>query len=49
MGQAIGFAAIIIVFALFLPSVLDALEELLLAFLLKATLVVDSVDTSALR
>jgi hypothetical protein len=48
MGQAIGFAAIVIVFALFLPDVLNALEELLLTFLQKATLVVDSVDTSTL-
>jgi hypothetical protein len=49
MGRAIGFAALIIVLGVLLPSVLNALEEFLLTFLLKATAVVDSVDLSTLQ
>lgn len=38
MGAAIGFAAVIIVLGIFLPTVLSALEEFLLTIISKATL-----------
>jgi len=37
MGAAIGLAAMIVVFAVFLPRVLSALEEFLLTFFRTAT------------
>ncbi|MEX2008153.1 MAG: hypothetical protein WD850_01535 [Candidatus Spechtbacterales bacterium] len=46
MGQAIGLAIIIVVFAIFLPDVLGALEELMLISLHKATEVIQSADTT---
>jgi len=43
MATAIGLAAMIIVFSVFLPNVLRALEGFLLAFFDKATAVIDSL------
>jgi len=44
MGQAIGFAVIIIVVGIFLPDVLHALEEFLLTLLSKATFFVGALN-----
>ena len=46
MGAAIGFVAIIIVFGIFLPDVLNALEDLFLTLLSKARFFVDTLDVS---
>ena len=45
MGAAIGFAAIIIVFAIFIPHVLNAVENFLLAFLERATVLIETLPT----
>ncbi|MEK7193462.1 MAG: hypothetical protein AAB652_01590 [Patescibacteria group bacterium] len=45
MGQAIGFAAIIVVLGVLLPRVLHALEAFLLVFLDKATILIESINT----
>lgn len=44
MGAAIGLAVLIIVFGVFLPTVLDALEDLFLTLLQKATLFLETLD-----
>lgn len=44
MGQALGFAAMIVVIAMFLPRVLSALEVLLLTFLEKATTILQTIQ-----
>ncbi len=44
MGAAIGFAAIIIVLGIFMPSVLHGLETFLLTFLDRATAVLGTID-----
>jgi len=44
MGAAIGLAVLIIVFGIFLPSVLEALEEFFLTLLQKATFFVDTLN-----
>ncbi|MEK7507797.1 MAG: hypothetical protein AAB602_01810 [Patescibacteria group bacterium] len=46
MGTAIGLAALVIVFSMFLPHVLRALENFLLAFFYKATAVINSLPAS---
>ncbi|MEK7542538.1 MAG: hypothetical protein AAB524_02455 [Patescibacteria group bacterium] len=47
MGAAIGFAVILIVLGIFLPDVLNALEELFLTLLSKATFFVDTLNVPA--
>ena len=44
MGQAIGFAVILIILGIFLPDVLHALEDLFLTLLAKATMFVDTLQ-----
>ena len=44
MGQAIGFAVIIIVVGIFLPDVLSALEEFFLTLLGKAVFFIDTLE-----
>ena len=44
MGQAIGFALLLIVIGIFLPDVLHALEEFLLTLLDKATSFIDTLN-----
>jgi hypothetical protein len=44
MGAAVGFAAIVIVAAIFMPAVLHGLETFLLTLLDRATAVVGSID-----
>ncbi|MBI2098558.1 MAG: hypothetical protein HYT49_02770 [Candidatus Wildermuthbacteria bacterium] len=44
MGAAIGFAVILIVLGIFLPSVLNALENLFLTLLAKATTFIDTLE-----
>jgi hypothetical protein len=46
MRKAIGLAAMIIVLAIFLPSVLNALVGFLLAFFNKATAVLNALPAS---
>jgi len=45
MFQAIGLAAVIVVLGIFMPDVLDALQNFLLTLLQRATLVLDSIQT----
>jgi len=45
MSKAIGFAALIIVFGIFMPDVLRALSAFLLAFLDKATVLIQSMPS----
>ncbi|KKW04157.1 MAG: hypothetical protein A2564_01165 [Candidatus Wildermuthbacteria bacterium RIFOXYD1_FULL_50_12] len=44
MGAAIGLAFILIVVGIFLPNVLDAMEEFLLTLLAKATSFLDALQ-----
>ena len=44
MGAALGLAAMIIVFSIFLPSILRALEEFLLQFFHMATDVLRTIE-----
>jgi len=44
MGAAIGFAVILIVFGIFLPDVLLALQEFFLTLIQKATFFLDALD-----
>ena len=44
MGQAIGFAATIVVLGVFLPNVLGAFEELLLTLLIKITYFIEILN-----
>ena len=44
MFQAIGLAAVIVVLGIFMPDVLDALQNFLLTLLQRATLVLDSIQ-----
>ena len=46
MRSAIAFAAIIIVFGIFMPDVLHALTNFLLVFLNKATAIVQTLPAS---
>jgi len=46
MSSAIGFAAIVLVFALFMPDVLNALQMFLLTLLQKVTGIIQSLPTS---
>ncbi len=43
MFQAIGLAAVIVVLGIFMPDVLNALQNLLLTLLQRATLLLDSI------
>ncbi len=47
MGAAIGLAALIVVFGVFLPDVLHALGEFLLTFLVKATALIQAIQLPA--
>jgi hypothetical protein len=47
MSQAIGLAMIIVVIAIFLPSVLHALENFLLLLLVRATSFVQAIPIPA--
>lgn len=47
MGRAIGFGAIIIVFAVLLPEVLRALEAFLLTFLDLATRILENLGSNS--
>ncbi|MEK9173084.1 MAG: hypothetical protein AAB594_00740 [Patescibacteria group bacterium] len=46
MGSAIGFAAVVVVLGVFMPEVLHALQAFLLAFLLKATLLFQTLTVT---
>jgi|GEM_PF-4717086 len=46
MSSALGFAAIVIVAAIFMPDVLRALEQFLLILLGKATAVINALPDS---
>jgi len=43
MGKAIGFGVMVVVFAVFLPDVLRALQEFLLTFFERATALVGAI------
>ena len=45
MGAAIGFAAMIVAFSIFLPEVLAALNEFLLVFLYQITAALQNIPT----
>ena len=49
MGAAIGFAALIVVMGVFMPQVLQSLEQFLLMFFTRATALLGAIQPQAVR